>query len=292
MNALAVLLVVISALFHATRNLFTKESSDKQIFLWWYSVFGALFFSPVFLYYLFREGMPAPDALWWGLGSGFVHGMYWIFHTKAYEKGDLSHVYPIMRSSPAPVLLFAVFFLGEDVSPTGVAGILLVAAGVYAINMKRMTVAELAAPVRSVFFDRSTQLAFLTLLSVALYSIVDKMAVERIHPMQFQFFHLAGGMFFYTPYLLATKQPSAWGKVWSANRRTILANGFLGVFGYALILAAFTIEKVSYVVGLRQLSIVFAVLMGGHLLKEKHRTVRLSAGGIIFAGAFLISIAR
>ena len=54
MSILAVCMVVLSALFHATRNLFTKESSDKQIFLWWYSVFGALFFLPVFLYFLWR----------------------------------------------------------------------------------------------------------------------------------------------------------------------------------------------------------------------------------------------
>jgi len=292
MNILAVGLVVLSALFHAVRNLFTKESSDKQVFLWWYSVFGMLFFAPFFLLFLYREGLPGADAFLWGAGSGFIHFMYWIFHTKSYEKGDLSHVYPIMRSSPALVLLLAVLFLGEKVSIQGTIGILLVAAGIYLINMKGLTAGELTGPIRSIATDRATRFAFLTLMSVALYSIVDKMAVQRIHPMLFQFFHLLGGMLFYTPYLLLVKERSVWRNVWSTNRRTILANGFLGVFGYALILTAFTIEKVCYVVGLRQLSIVFAVLLGGHLLKEKHRAIRFSAAAIIFAGAFLISLSE
>ena len=64
----------------------------------------------------------------------------------------------------------------------GVAGILLVAVGVYIINMKRMSGEELLAPIKSMAHDRSTQFAFLTLISVALYSIVDKMAVDHITP--------------------------------------------------------------------------------------------------------------
>lgn len=50
MSGLAIALVLISALFHALRSLFTKESGDKQIFLWLYSIFALLFFSPLFFY--------------------------------------------------------------------------------------------------------------------------------------------------------------------------------------------------------------------------------------------------
>jgi hypothetical protein len=57
MSALAIALVLISALFHALRSLFTKESSDKQIFLWLYSIFALLFFSPLFFYFLYRVGI-------------------------------------------------------------------------------------------------------------------------------------------------------------------------------------------------------------------------------------------
>ena len=42
MSAVAIALVLISALFHAIRSLFTKESGAKQIFLWLYSIFALL----------------------------------------------------------------------------------------------------------------------------------------------------------------------------------------------------------------------------------------------------------
>ena len=59
MSALAITLVLISALFHALRSLFTKESGDKQIFLWLHSLFALLFFSPLF--FIFFTGWVSPN---------------------------------------------------------------------------------------------------------------------------------------------------------------------------------------------------------------------------------------
>ena len=76
MNILAIGLVILSAVFHALKNLFTKESGDKQIFLWWYSIFGLLFFSPLFIFFLFKVGIGNAHAYAWCLGSGLkdAHG--------------------------------------------------------------------------------------------------------------------------------------------------------------------------------------------------------------------------
>ena len=113
MSSIAIGLVLLSAFFHALRSLYTKESGDKEIFLWLYSIIALLFFIPLFVYFLFKAGINNPAAYAWSVGSGFIHFLYWIFLTGAYKEGDLSHVYPIMRSSPAPVLVIAVLFLGE-----------------------------------------------------------------------------------------------------------------------------------------------------------------------------------
>ena len=292
MSAVAIGLVLLSAVFHALRSLFTKASGDKQIFLWWYSIFALLFFLPLFLAYLFRVGITNPLAYAWCIGSGFIHFLYWIFLTHSYKEGDLSHVYPIMRSSPALVLVIAVLFLGEEVSVQGVTGILMVAFGVYIINMQQIFGGELMAPIKSLAHDRSTRFAFLTLISVAFYSIVDKLAVNHIHPVLFAFLHLFCGMCYYTPYIVLTKNSDLIKKEWNAGLIRIMLAGVMGIAGYTLILIAFTIERVSYIVALRQISIVFAVLMGSHILKGKHGATRLTGAVIIFMGGFLISLAK
>ena len=95
----------------------------------------------------------------------------------------------------------------------------------------------------------------------------------------------------FTGYIFKAKPNDVLKKEWAAHKATILACGILSIFGYFLILLAFTIERMSYVVGLRQLSIVFAVLLGGQLLKEKNKKIRIASSIIIFTGAYLIAVA-
>jgi uncharacterized membrane protein len=127
---------------------------------------------------------------------------------------------------------------------------------------------------------------------VAFYSIVDKAAVNSIHPILFAFLHLFCGMCYYTPYIMLTKKRELIKKEWNAGISRIIMAGVMGIAGYTLILIAFTIDRVSYIVALRQISIVFAVLMGSHILKEKYRAIRLTGAVIIFMGGFLISLAK
>jgi uncharacterized membrane protein len=54
-------------------------------------------------------------------------------------------------------------------------------------------------------------------------------------------------------------------------------------------LVAFSLERVSYVVGLRQISIVFSVLLGAVVLKERHIRQRMLSAAMIFIGVFLIA---
>ena len=221
--------------------------------------------------------------------SGLLHFVYWVVFTNALENGDLSLVYPIMRASPALVLLISVFVLSESVSFSGVAGILLVVAGSYCINLERLSVNALARPLLMLFHDRAIQFAFLTLLSVTAYSIVDNIAVKTIHPVVFAYLYPWVSMAFFSIHLDVHKNWRQIQNEWRTNRGAILVCGVLSIFGYFFILVAFTIDQVSYIVGLRQLSIVFAVLLGGYILKEKHQAIRLASACIIFAGTFLIA---
>jgi uncharacterized membrane protein len=291
MNETTIVLVLLSAVMHALRNFLTKKAADKPSFVWWYEIFGLIFFTPVFVFTLVSAGLDVLTFSQMILVSGFLHFLYWYFLAKSLENGDLSLVYPIMRSSPALVLIFSVAILGEKVSAVGVLGILLVAVGVYTIGMEKLSVPELARPIRAVRTDRATRFALLTLVSVAAYSLTDKVAVTRMHPIVFAYVYPWVSLFFFSIYIRKTKSTRELAREWAGNKTGILTCGVLSIFGYFLILMAFTMERVSYIVGLRQLSIVFAVLLGGHFLKEGSRFVRIAASIVIFLGAYLIAVA-
>ena len=61
------------------------------------------------------------------------------------------------------------------------------------------------------------------------------------------------------------------------GRREVLAIGVLVPAAYILVLAAMTISPVSYVAPAREVSILFATLMGTHLLSEDRAGRRLAA---------------
>jgi drug/metabolite transporter (DMT)-like permease len=292
MSTLAIVLVVISAGMHAVRNFLTKKAHDKKAFVWLYELFGITFFLPLLVFYLYREGFPSGDSLYFIAASGFLHFLYWLFLAKSLDRGELSHVYPIMRSSPAPVLVFSVLVLNETVSLTGLAGIGMVAVGVYMINLRGISLRQVLEPISSIRTERPTQLAFLTLVSVTAYSLVDKAAVSRMHPVIFAGLYPWLSMLFFTPFIAGKSEKNSLQREWKAHRLSILACGFLGIFGYFLILLALSFERVSYVVGMRQISVVFAVLLGAGILNEDNRWIRLFASIIIFFGTFTIAIAK
>ena len=291
MHPLAIALVLLSAGMHALRNFFNKQALDKQAFIWWYETVGLVFFTPVFLYACVTAANDIPLSIPLIVLSSAVHFCYWLFLSKSLEKGDLSLVYPIMRSSPALVLVFSVTILGEDVSTAGIAGIILVVCGVYTINMTRLTFSDLFQPIRAMASDRAIQFAFLTLLSVAGYTLVDKIAVSRMNPLIFAYLYPWISLGLFTGYIFRGKPRGTLKREWMARKRSILACGFLSIFGYLLILLAFTFERMSYIAGLRQLSIVFAVLLGGHFLNEENRLIRIVSSIIIFTGAYFIAVA-
>ena len=291
MHPFAISLVLLSAAMHALRSFFNKTALDKQAFVWWYESIGIILFTPVFFYTLLDPETNTEISVILICLSGFVHFVYWYFLAKALEKGDLSLIYPITRSSPALILIFSIIILGEDVSLIGAAGIILVAIGVYTINMQSLAFSELIRPIKAMTRDRAIQFAFLTLFSVAAYTLVDKFAVSQMHPVLLAYLYPWVSLSLYTTYIFKAKPAGVLKREWAAHKGAILLCGFLSIFGYFLILWVFTTERVSYVAGLRQLSIVFAVLLGGHILKEKNKKIRIASSIIIFIGAYLISIA-
>tara|TARA_Y100000310_G_scaffold327902_1_gene395049 strand:- start:1624 stop:2502 length:879 start_codon:yes stop_codon:yes gene_type:complete len=291
MNSLAIGLVVLSAVIHAVWNFLLKEADDKQIFAWWLNLSSLTFFFFVFIYFLFVEGITSIIGFYLAIASGFVVSLYWYFLSKSYDKGELSQVYPISRTAPALILVFAIVFLKEVVSFVGVLGILTVVLGAYIINMKRLSLSDFLDPITSAIKNKSIHYAFFTLIAVTAYSIIDKIGVSYISPYIYVYLIYLFAIMFLTPYIFFVKDKVSIINEWKKNKKFIMISGFLAIFGYLLILFAFTLERVSYVVGLRQLSIIFAVLLGAYVLKENSKSVRIFAAVLIFIGTFLISIA-
>lgn len=288
MTGSALLLVLGAAVLHAAWNALAKRARAQLAFLWSANSLASLLLLPFALWILRAEGLPA--RTWpFVLATIVLHALYFWVLGRAYRTGELSLVYPIARGlgvALVPVLAF--FAFDERLSPVGAAGIGLVVLGILGLHLPRS--GERAVPVRAAWLDSATGWAVLTGLTIALYSLVDKAGVGHLHPVPYVVLLGLGSSLLLLPAVLAS--PEALRREWTANWRVVLAASTMILTAYLLVLFAFRLSKVGYVVAARELSIVLSALIGSRWLGEGSLAPRLAGAGVVLAGVVCVAVAR
>ena len=89
---------------------------------WWGMMVGSLLFLPALLF----TGLPSRATWVMLLISAAVEAAYFIILPYAYEDADFSLVYPLARgAAPALIAVWSVLLLGEQLTPGGIAGLVL-----------------------------------------------------------------------------------------------------------------------------------------------------------------------
>lgn len=284
----SILLLGLAAVAHSTWNLLAKRSRDKQVFLW-LALVGSLvlFLLPVPYVYV-----GVPPAIW-GLIllSGLLESVYFLLLGSAYQRGDLSLVYPLARgSAPLFVTLFALAFLGERVLPQGIAGILLVVGGIYTLHLTSLDWRGLLAPLLALRRERASQLALLVGVTIASYSVVDKVGVRYVRPFQYLYLVFVVSGVALAPYMLTARR-AAIRREWQANKAAIVAVALMSVGSFLLVLSALTSSQVSYVASVREVSVVFGAALGALVLRERFGGSKILGAVLILAGIVCIGLA-
>jgi drug/metabolite transporter (DMT)-like permease len=283
MSPLALALVLGAAVFHSAWNLALK-SEPRRLEASLLALGAAVVLSaPVLLFHPLSE----VSARAWGLVllSGAFETAYLLTLTAAYEVGDLSLVYPIARgSAPLVVAPLAVWVLGERLSASGLCGIALVVAGIFATHsgLFRSAAAAGARP--------AAALAALTGVMIAGYSLVNKVGVGTTPVALWAFLVLSVDTILLFV-VLRVRGGLQWPRAGAARWRAA-AIGVLMLAAYLAILTALSLAPVSYVVAGREVSIVVTALAGALLLHERHSRRRIAGAVVIFAGLVALALSR
>lgn len=290
MGPLEFALVLTSALLHAVWSVSIKSSADPLCFNLLQSWLVPLALAGIAPFVEFGE---IPRAAWMLLAAtGVVHAAYLYWMSRAYEHGDLSLVYPIARSTPAFLPFVAVPLLGESLRPGGVLGIAVVVAGIWLVHgVGRWRLELLAQP--------AARFAFLTLFATVAYSLIDKTAMARLagarwsspvpRAIVYSLLLSLAHLICFAPLVarargLGAIRDLARSEFGKATAATLISFG-----SYTLILKALETGLVSYVVAVRQSSVLFAVLLGVLLLHERPGRERTIGAAATVVGVALIA---
>ena len=291
--------VLLSAFFHALWNFCAKSSKSTQIFFFWIGIFTLCL---TLIAFAIRWPI-IPSQVWvYIFASGLVHFGYWFSLSRAYMLGEISFVYPITRSAPAFVPFFALFFLNESISTQGLFGILCVVLAIY-LFQQRGNETTFRSIIRYARYARKPDSiwAFSTLGTVITYSLIDKKGMTLFHAHSDEpviwdamTYYLAEGciaLVMYNTYILLQFR---WSQIADIGRREwkqVFMAATLAMVSYTLILYLLMTEKVSYIIALRQCSVIVAVLLGGYKLNESGLKLRLAGAVLMVFGMFMITTA-
>jgi len=279
MSLTVMLIVLLAATLHASWNFLIKQKADKHISMTavvlGHIPFGlvALIFSP----------FPKFESFPYVIIGALLHTGYQLFLLYSYRIGDLSQVYPLARGvAPLIVTGISVTFLGVNLDQIELLAIIIIGTGIMSLTLVRRS--------DGLRNNRAALLSIATGGFIAAYSLVDGMGA-RVATTALGFYgslSLLNALFF--TIIIKIIRPGIIKNMIFNNYKLALTGGCASFTAYALVIWAFTMAPIAMVTALRETSIIFALLLGVFVLKERLDLIKIIASMVTILGVGLLRI--
>ena len=288
MPVAALLMVLVAALLHAGWNIAAKKAGGDRHFVMIGAVLIVVVWAPVGVWAGW-DAVPRWGPLQWGVVvlSGLTHLVYFNVLLKGYRVSDLTVVYPVARGTgPLVSAAASVALFGETLGWHGALGVLGVCGGVFLVAGGPSLWRAAHEPARRQRVHAGLVWGGLTGLLIAAYTVLDGWSVKRLalSPILIDWFGNLTRLPFMLPSTLRRRDEfvDAWRRLW----KLALVMAVVSPLAYVLVLYAARIAPLSHVAPAREVSMLFAALLGGRMLGEGDRGWRawgatLMAGGVV-----------
>jgi phosphonate utilization associated putative membrane protein len=273
--------VLLGALLHASWNALVKSSTDKEMDTALIHLIGSLMAIPLVCW----VGWPARSAWPYLAASITIHIGYYTALTGAYRHGDLGLTYPLMRGvAPLLVALSAGVTLGEQLTFLGWLGVLGISMGVLVLGLSQHA---FEAP-------KAVAFALTNAVIIAIYTVVDGQGVRAAGTTLGATSQYVVTLFMFDGWpfaLLIFARRGAALPRYARQRWPLASVGALASLGsYGIALWAMTRAPVAMVAALREVSVLFAVLIGALVLHEALTLRRLVGASVIITGVMALRL--
>ncbi len=209
------------------------------------------------------------EAVPWLAASAVLELVYFLTLAAAYQRAELSLVYPLARGGAPVLVLLGAVATGYSPASLEVLGVFAVAVGVVLVRGLRGG-------------DRlGVLLGLLIAAQIAGYTLVDAEGIRHASPV---------------PYLLVVLVPTAVVATLLSGRARLRAElrpaavlaGCGGFLAYVLVLAALKLAPAAPVAAVRETSVLFAVVLAAPLLGERVTRTRFAGAALVVAGVVIL----
>ena len=297
MNIIAFTFIAVSAVLHASWNLLAKKSRMSLAFYTVACSTAALMWLHSQLWNAVPIWNMPGKVLFFIVCSVASDVLYCLGLVQAYRKLEMSTAYPMMRSLPlvftALITSFAGF--GRPLSAIAVLGMFVVFCGCLLMPMAKLSDFRL-----SNYFNRSILFILVVASGTTGYTIFDSLGQKALleafpavsRPMASISYYSTRGIILSSSLwlcvLLSSENRGFVKKFWLERDKAPVLAGIFASFSYVLVLLAMNyVTNVSFVQAFRQMGLVFAMLAGIFILKERSTLPKLLGCALIVAGLIL-----
>jgi len=274
--------ILLSVLMHVSWNLMARYVSQQSDFLWWGLLGHIILLGGYGLYHL-----SLVDWSWHLAGliavTAVANSLYFLSLREAYSLAPVAFVYPIARSSPILVAVWAWLLFDEVLSPMAWLGIAISIIGLLVLGHT----AKHSHDPKVLLWTISA--AFFT----SIYSLSDKAISLQVN----SFSALLGVVtigYLVSWIVLSIYRKKHYKTMFPKSRPSLIIWLFGSLFigsAYALVILAMQSLPTAYVVAMTNLGIVLAVIITVIFFKERdHLTKKIVSTMLIVLGLMLLGL--
>ena len=268
------LLIILSALCHAIWSAIIKSSKNPLSLMGITSVLEVTIFLPL----TFTVPFPTLEVWYFLIATVIIHVFYRLNVIYSYRYGDLSYIYPISRGSSCLfVAIISILFLSSDISVAGFVGILIVCIGLFLISYSK----------NLSFNFRGFALAISTAILITAYTLVDGVGV-RLSENGFSYIYWLFTLNGIPLLIIGLISKDGLRKKETYTFRSGIAAGVFATSSYAIVVWSMQFIEIAYVSSIREISIVFAAIIGMLFLFEKNAKSRIIPSILIVSGISVV----
>ncbi len=283
-----VVFALISAFTLATSDALTKKAlkDSNEYLAAWFRFFFSL---PLLLIIWLFVPVPELDAEFYKAFAILVplETVTIVLYIKALRLSPLSLTLPFLALTPVFLIFISYLIVGEKVSFRGGAGIFLIAAGSYTLNINEIK-KGIFEPFRSISREKGSIMMIGVAVIYSLTASFGKVAIEHSSPLFFAVTYFMALTVFFAPiaFWMGRKELGVFFRD-KQFRKLILPGVFFAVMA-ATHMLAMNLTKVAYMISVKRLSLIIGIMYGYFLFREENIKERFLGAVLMLIGFVLV----
>ncbi|MBD3203648.1 EamA family transporter [Candidatus Woesearchaeota archaeon] len=290
MIILGICIGLVGALCDAFQNFMIKilrNKSTETVLLFYKTLISFIVFLPVMFYY----GLKIQSHVLWIIVFFFV--LIDVFSTFLYYRAvfisGLSHTMPLLSFTPVFVSILGIFILNESLNIYSVLSILMIVSGAYVLNISRFK-QGIFEPFAYIFRKKGVMYMFFVAILMSFLTVLYKIGIGYSDELSFLFLLLPFESGIFLSYSLTKKSKKEIIDAGKNNLGSLIIIDLLGLISPIALAFSLNYLVSGLAIAVKRISILFSVVFGCVIFKEKNIYEAVAGSVIMFFGLVIISL--